>query len=116
MALRSSDRYERELMLYARSGAVVSACVFAEWKLGVTSMLNVCDISIAISPPVIDGAAAILPDAGASGIARTHISGDTVDAIASAQLNVEALPSLIALSTTPMTRSAAKAGFVTLPL
>lgn len=64
IVLRSSDRWLRELRLYALSGAVRSAWVFGEWKLSVVSSPNVCAISIAISGPVMDGTGGFFPDAG----------------------------------------------------
>ena len=46
---------------------------------------------MAINDPVMEGTAGFRPAAGTSGIARTHASGEVVEANPSAQFSVEVL-------------------------
>src|SRR5262245_36580602 len=111
MTLRLVARNERVLTLYARPGAVTSAVRLGEWWEAVVAPPQVCESSIAMIDPVRDGCAAVLPAAGLSAIARTHASGETTEAMPSAQPNAESAPSLMPSPTMPRTWSACLPAF-----
>ena len=59
----------------------------------------------------MEGTPGVFREPATSGIARTHASGEFVDANPSAQPSEEVLPSLTVLLTTPRTRSAGYCAF-----
>ncbi len=111
MTLRFVARNARVLTLYARPGAVKSAVVLAEWCEAVVAPAHVCVSSIAMIDPVREGCAAVLPAAGLSEIVRTQASGETTEAMPSAQPKAESAPSLMPSPTTPSTWSACLPAF-----